>query len=74
MKTDSIFFRLFAVYPASFFELLGLPAEEARAYRFDSVEVKQTAFRIDGVFLPLGEDSEHPVIFAEIQFQSDLIF
>ena len=71
MKTDSIFFRLFAVYPASFFELLGLPAEEARAYRFDSVEVKQTAFRIDGVFLPLGEDSEHPIIFAEIQFQAD---
>ena len=71
MRTDSIFYELFAAYPASFFELLGLPAEEARAYRFDSVEVKQTAFRIDGVFLPLGEDSELPVIFAEIQFQSD---
>ena len=62
---------MFAAYPASFFELLGLPAEEARAYRFDSVEVKQTAFRIDGVFLPLGEDSERPTIFAEIQFQPD---
>ncbi|WP_017328126.1 Rpn family recombination-promoting nuclease/putative transposase [Synechococcus sp. PCC 7336] len=69
MKTDSIFYRLFAVYPASFFELVGLPAEETQSYRFDSVEVKQTAFRIDGVFLPLGP--QHPILFCEVQFQSD---
>ena len=69
MKTDSLFFRLFATYPVSFFQLIGLPAEESRAYRFDSVEVKQTAFRIDGVFLPLHP--QRPIVFAEIQFQRD---
>ena len=65
MRTDSIFFQLFSVYPSSFFELVGLPAEEARSYRFDSVEVKQTAFRIDGVFLPTPENQQRPIIFAD---------
>jgi len=35
-----------------FFELLGQSSVDAEAYEFLSVEVKQTAFRIDGVFLP----------------------
>ena len=69
MKTDSLFYRLFAAYPASFFELVGWPAEDSRDYRFDSVEVKQTAFRIDGVFLP--QRPQRPIVFAEIQFQRD---
>ncbi|MGK7906049.1 MAG: DUF2887 domain-containing protein [Synechococcus sp.] len=71
MKTDSIFYQLFAVYPASFFELVGLPAAEAQSYRFDSVEVKQTAFRIDGVFLAPGDRPSSPTYYVEIQFQSD---
>lgn len=68
MKTDSLFYRLFQSAPSLFFELLGesLPADN---YRFDSVEVKQTSFRIDGVFLsPLANQ---PVYFAEFQFQKD---
>ncbi|WP_255346732.1 Rpn family recombination-promoting nuclease/putative transposase [Synechococcus sp. PCC 7336] len=60
---------MFAGYPTSFFELVGLPTEEAQSYRFDSVEVKQTAFRIDGVFLPLSP--QRPVFFCEVQFQAD---
>ena len=71
MQTDSIFFQLFSVYPGSFFELIGLPSEAAQSYRFDSVEVKQTSFRIDGVFLPLAENPLSPIIFAEVQFQKD---
>jgi predicted transposase YdaD len=52
MKTDSIFYRIFQTLPQSFFELINLPPSEANAYDFASVELKQTAFRIDGVFLP----------------------
>ena len=70
MKTDSIFYRLFQEFPSIFFELIGEPAEEANVYQFSSVEVKQTAFRIDGVFLP-AEESDNPIYFVEVQFQGD---
>jgi predicted transposase YdaD len=51
MKTDSIFYRLFQTFPGTFFELINRQPSEASAYEFASVELKQTAFRIDGVFL-----------------------
>ena len=69
MKTDSLFYLLFETAPSILFELIGQPAL-APVYRFSSVELKQTAFRIDGVFLP-PEDSEQPVYFVEVQFQKD---
>ena len=68
MKTDSIFYRLFQEFPSIFFELIGNP-ETANTYQFSSVEIKQTAFRIDGVFLPIQEDN--PIYFVEVQFQPD---
>jgi predicted transposase YdaD len=52
MKTDTIFYQLFQSFPSIFFELIQLPISEANNYRFDSVEVKQLSFRLDGVFLP----------------------
>jgi predicted transposase/invertase (TIGR01784 family) len=70
VKTDSIFYRLFQEFPSIFFELIGEPAQEANAYQFSSVEVKQTAFRIDGVFLPTQE-GDNPLYFVEVQFQTD---
>ncbi|MBR8838377.1 MAG: Rpn family recombination-promoting nuclease/putative transposase [Stigonema ocellatum SAG 48.90 = DSM 106950] len=70
MKTDSIFYRLFQEFPSIFFELIGEPPQEANAYQFSSVEVKQTAFRIDGVFLPT-QKRDIPLYFVEVQFQSD---
>jgi predicted transposase/invertase (TIGR01784 family) len=70
VKTDSIFYRLFQEFPSIFFELIGEPPEEANLYQFSSVEVKQTAFRIDGVFLPT-QTEENPVYFVEVQFQPD---
>jgi predicted transposase/invertase (TIGR01784 family) len=68
VKTDSIFYRFFQEIPSIFFELIGNPPETATAYQFSSVEIKQTAFRIDGVFLPT---QENPIYFVEIQFQKD---
>ncbi|MGI8503674.1 MAG: Rpn family recombination-promoting nuclease/putative transposase, partial [Hassallia sp.] len=68
--TDSIFYRLFQEFPSIFFELISNPPETANVYQFASVEIKQTAFRIDGVFLPIQEEN-NPIYFVEVQFQSD---
>jgi predicted transposase YdaD len=39
METDSFFWKLFKQLPQTLFELLELPPQHARRYRFDSVEV-----------------------------------
>ncbi|MEH2037792.1 Rpn family recombination-promoting nuclease/putative transposase [Nostoc sp.] len=72
MKTDSIFYRIFQSIPTTFFELINQPPQLASVYQFSSVEVKQLAFRIDGVFLPNA--AELPIYFAEVQFQPDKKF
>ena len=51
-------------------ELLGLEYR-SESYRFCSEEIKQTAFRLDGIFTPLGGDAEQPLIFVEVQYQPD---
>ncbi len=69
MRTDSLFYRIFSSAPQVLFQLIGQPA--VPGYRFQSVELKETAFRIDGVFLPPSEAAEAPVFFIEVQFQPD---
>lgn len=69
MKTDSLFYRIFNTLPGLFFELIGQTS--IPGYQFKSIEVKQTAFRIDGVFLPPADSLEQPVYFVEVQFQKD---
>ncbi|NEO54054.1 MAG: Rpn family recombination-promoting nuclease/putative transposase [Okeania sp. SIO3B5] len=69
MKTDHIFYRIFQELPETFFQLWGEVPGKINDYRFDSVELKQTAFRIDGVFLP--QDIDQPIYFTEVQFQKD---
>ena len=71
MKTDPIFYRLFKNLPSAFFELVGRSPAEASAYEFRSIEIKQTAFRIDGVFIPIVHDERTPILFTEVQFQQD---
>ncbi|BAY13452.1 hypothetical protein NIES2098_66470 [Calothrix sp. NIES-2098] len=73
VKTDTIFYRLFQSFPSIFFELINQPPETANTYQFSSVEVKQLAFRIDGVFLPKTNTS-YPIYFVEVQFQPDQKF
>jgi predicted transposase/invertase (TIGR01784 family) len=70
VKTDSIFYRLFQEFPDIFFELIGDSPDLVNIYQFSSVEVKQTSFKIDGVFVPTVED-EQPIYFVEVQFQAD---
>jgi len=69
VKTDSIFYRLFETFPESFFDLLNLPPETVNHYQFSSLEVKQLAFRLDGVFIP--DNLNDPIYFVEVQFQKD---
>ncbi|MBC6418665.1 MAG: Rpn family recombination-promoting nuclease/putative transposase [Prochloron sp. SP5CPC1] len=71
MKTDSIWYHLFLNFPSIFFELAGQPPSLADSYSFTSVEIKQLAFRLDGVFLPTADTPSLPICFCEVQFQED---
>ena len=70
MITDPIFYRLFATSPETFFLMLGMSADSARAmaarYQYEALEFKQTAHRLDGVFQP--RESGLPLYFLEVQF------
>jgi predicted transposase/invertase (TIGR01784 family) len=72
MRRDTIFYRIFQQFPSLLFELIPNPPANATTYRFDSVEVKETAFRLDGVFIP--PDRDGIVYFGEVQFQKDELF
>ena len=71
MKTDSLFYRIFQQLPTLVFDLIGLRVPDADTYRFGSEEVKQTAFRLDGVLFPPAESRLQPILFVEVQFQPD---
>jgi predicted transposase/invertase (TIGR01784 family) len=67
MHTDTIFDQIFLTFHTLLFELLGEPPENAEGYKFTSVEVKEKAFRFDGIFMP--DSGEKPIYFVEVQFQ-----
>ncbi|MBD2613033.1 MAG: Rpn family recombination-promoting nuclease/putative transposase [Nostoc sp. ZfuVER08] len=74
MQTDKIFYSLFQSFPSIFFAIIGDTTVNVNAYEFVSVEVKETAFRIDGVFVPTNESIDQPLYFVEVQFQLDSVF
>ncbi len=67
MRTDTIFYQLFLNFHFLLFELLGQPIENAKGYRFTSEEVKEKAFRFDGIFMP--ESRDKIMYLVEVQFQ-----
>jgi predicted transposase/invertase (TIGR01784 family) len=69
MKQDTIFYQLFKRSPTLLFELISSFPPQAEDYRFDSIEVKETAFRADGVFLPPTPAGN--VFFCEVQQAKD---
>ncbi|MBC5795580.1 Rpn family recombination-promoting nuclease/putative transposase [Sphaerospermopsis sp. LEGE 00249] len=71
MKTDTIFYTLLQNMPSVLFELLEQSPTLALHYEFSSVEIKELARRIDGLFLPKSEYPQDPIYFLEVQFQSD---
>ena len=71
MKTDTIFYTLLQNLPSVLFELLKESPTLALHYEFSSVEIKELARRIDGLFLPKPEYPQDPIYFVEVQFQHD---
>ncbi|MCS6988803.1 MAG: Rpn family recombination-promoting nuclease/putative transposase [Chloroherpetonaceae bacterium] len=71
MKTDKLVYLLFKRLPQGFFALIGRNPNDAERYLFKSVEIKETAFRLDAVFLPKDDDETY---FVEAQFQPDDAF
>lgn len=72
MRTDSFFNRFFREFPGALFTLIGEDPRKARRYKFTSVEVKEQAFRFDGLFLPKTKDD--PIYFVEAQFKKEIDF
>lgn len=71
MKTDSVFYQIFQANPGILFELLEQSPDLALGYDFSSVEIKQVAFRLDGILLPKPDAPDQTVWFVEIQMQDD---
>ena len=67
MRTDTLFYQLFNAFHSLLFELIERPISEADDYEFSSVEVKEKAFRFDGIFIPKAKDK--PIYLIEVQFQ-----
>jgi predicted transposase/invertase (TIGR01784 family) len=71
VKTDILFAEIFKEFPSIFFEFIGKPGTNVNNYSFTSPEIKQRAFRLDGVFSPSEDSSDEPIYFVEIQFYKD---
>ncbi len=69
MHTDKLIYLLLQLAPQGFFALIGRNPDDALRYQFKSVELKEIAFRIDGVFIPNTDDDV--TYFIEAQFQTD---
>jgi len=74
MKTDTLFYRLFKNAPELALQLADFNYTDMQKYRFSSEEIKQTAFRLDGILTPPQENTDLPIIFVEVQFQKDQDF
>jgi predicted transposase YdaD len=71
LKTDPLFYELFQAAPQTFFELLQITPP--CPYRFESITVKASEKRIDGVLEPA--DPSQPFYFLEVQaFPDDTIY
>ena len=60
--------------PTLAFELAGLDVPEPGRYAFMAQEIKQTAFRLDGLVEPPADRPDAPRGYVEVQFQPDEVF
>lgn len=65
MRTDTLFYQLLKTFRSLLFELTEQPIPNPEDYEFASVEVKEKAFRFDGISLP--QTLDQPIIFTEVQ-------
>jgi len=68
--SPTLFYRLFQDRPQLVFELAGLTCPAGADYRWRAEEVKETAFRLDGLLVS-EVDAHAPLVFVEVQFQPD---
>ncbi len=74
MKTDTLFYQLFQEFPWIFFQLIHKQETNLNVYEFIAPEIKQRAFRLDGLFTTKGEYSDLPLYFVEVQFYEEADF
>ncbi|MEM9275549.1 MAG: DUF2887 domain-containing protein [Cyanobacteria bacterium P01_F01_bin.143] len=74
MKTDTLFYKLFQEFPWIFFQLIERSEIDITAYEFIAPEIKQRAFRLDGLFTTKDKDSDLPLYFVEVQFYEEADF
>ena len=74
MKTDTLFYQLFQEFPWIFFQLIDRESTNLDAYEFIAPEIKQRAFRLDGLFTTTIESSDLPLFFVEVQFYQEADF
>lgn len=72
MRADKLVYLLPRLAPQEFFSLIGRSPDDALRYEFKSIELKETSFRLDGVFVPKSQDDA--ICFVEAQFQPDETF
>ena len=68
MKSDSLFYKYFPLLPEALLLLAGEDVSRIRdtsAYRFQSVEIKDFSFRLDGVLAKA--DFKDMFYFVEVQ-------
>ena len=74
MKTDTLFYQLFQEFPWIFFQLIESSEIDISAYEFIAPEIKQRAFRLDGLFSTKEECNNLPLYFVEVQFYLETDF
>jgi predicted transposase/invertase (TIGR01784 family) len=67
MRTDSILYRFFKSFPSAFFRMIGEDESKAKYYSFESIEVKDIRYCLDGIFKP--QKFHMTFYFTEFQFQ-----
>ncbi|AFY61000.1 DUF2887 domain-containing protein [Synechococcus sp. PCC 6312] len=73
MRTDKLFYAIFLFQTRLITELIpGLPAN--CEFEYSAPVVKESEYRIDGVFTPVAEDPGLPIVFIEAQMQPDAGF
>jgi predicted transposase YdaD len=64
MKRDTIFYQIFQQSPQLLFDLLPQPPARTQGYNFESIEIKEASFRINGVLTP--PDPSGDVFWVEV--------
>lgn len=73
MRTDKLAYLWLQEIPEGFFTLIGRDKTDAQRYTFKSVELKETAFRIDAVFTPQEADDITYFILISLRYNFNLM-